>query len=49
MIVDGGKGAETSGLEIALVIDMTPKEVKYPLNRARVGEKRETSLKKDRA
>ena len=32
MVVNGGKGAKTSGLEIALVVDMTPKEVENPLN-----------------
>ena len=48
MIVGGGKGAKASTLKIALVIDMTPKEIEYPLNQTRVGEKREIVLEKDR-
>ena len=46
MIVNGGKGAETSALKIAPVINMTPEAVEYPLNRVRVREKREAVLKK---
>ena len=32
MIVDGRKGAETSGLKITPVIDMTPEVIEDPLN-----------------
>ena len=46
MIVGGRKGVETSTLKIALVIDVTPKEVEYPLNRTGVREERETVLEK---
>ena len=46
MIVVGGKGAKTSGLEIALVIDMTPEVIKNPLNGTGVGEERETGLER---
>ena len=46
MIVDGGEGAETSSLEIALIINMTPEIVENPLNRMGVREERETILEK---
>ena len=32
MVVSGGKGAEASGLKIALVIDVTPEIIEDPLN-----------------
>ena len=46
MMVGGGKGAETSGLEIALVINMTPEIIEDPLNGTGVGEEREAVLEK---
>ena len=45
-IVGGGKGIEASGLEVALVIDMTPEAIKDPLNGTRIGKERETILER---
>ena len=46
MIIGNRKGTESRILEVALIIDMTPKIIKNPLNRTRVGEDRNTILEK---
>ena len=44
-IVGRGEGAETSGLKIALVVDVTPAVIEDPLNQTGVRKERKTILK----
>ena len=45
-IVGGRQGVESYTLEVTLVINMTPKVIKNPLNRTRVREERKTILER---
>ena len=46
MVVDGRQGAESSALEITLVINMTPEVIEDPLNRTGVGEEGKAVLER---
>ena len=46
VVVNGRQGAESSTLEVTLVINMTTKVVEDPLDRMRVGEEGEAVLER---
>ena len=48
MVIDGGKGAESSALEVALIVDVASEVIENPLNRTRVRKERKAVLE-DRA